>query len=92
VKYSPVGSKVNVVVGFEHDQTVIAVQDHGIGIPETDQPHLFEMFHRGSNVGGISGTGLGLAIVKQVATVHGGTIDFQTQPNRGTTFTLALPA
>ena len=42
------------------DQVVVAVTDHGIGIPASDLAHLFERYHRGSNVSGIVGTGVGL--------------------------------
>ena len=46
------------------------VADEGIGIPADEVPHLFESFHRASNVGAIPGTGLGLAIVKRIVTAH----------------------
>jgi signal transduction histidine kinase len=67
------------------------VADHGIGIPEEDQPRLFSTFHRGSNVSNVSGTGLGLAIVKKCVDVHRGRIAFVTAAGKGTTFTVTLP-
>ncbi|MES2911436.1 MAG: sensor histidine kinase, partial [Pseudomonadota bacterium] len=54
--------------------------------------HLFESFHRASNVGAIQGTGLGLAIVKNAVDVHGGTIDVSSMPGQGTRFTVRLPS
>ena len=71
---------------------VLTVQDHGIGIPDKDLPHLFEAFHRGGNVGEIPGTGLGLVIIKRCVDLHGGSISVQTKPDEGTTFTVRVPA
>ncbi|AFY69580.1 multi-sensor signal transduction histidine kinase [Thalassoporum mexicanum PCC 7367] len=70
---------------------VIKVSDRGIGIPKIDQENLFESFYRAKNVGNISGTGLGLAIVKKAVDLQGGRISFQSEVNRGTTFTIELP-
>lgn len=91
IKYSPIGSTVSVSLSFEDSRITISVQDEGIGISEFDQPRLFEMFHRGNNVQGIAGTGLGLAIVKNVVEAHGGTVTFETQLGRGSTFKFTLP-
>ncbi|MBK8024029.1 MAG: HAMP domain-containing histidine kinase [Chloroflexi bacterium] len=63
----------------------------GIGIPDADLKHLFEPFHRASNVGAISGTGLGLSITKEAVVMHGGTIEVKTEIGVGTTFTVRLP-
>ena len=67
------------------------VRDEGVGIPEADQPRLFEAFHRGSNVGTISGTGLGLTITKQSIEAHGGSLSFESKLNVGTTFLATIP-
>ena len=69
----------------------ISVIDQGIGIPADDLPHLFERFHRASNVGPITGTGLGLSIVKDAVTAHHGSIDVQSQVGVGSCFTVRLP-
>jgi signal transduction histidine kinase len=53
-------------------------------------PHLFEAFHRASNVGDIPGTGLGLAIVKNSVELHGGKIAVRSEPGRSTCFTVTL--
>jgi signal transduction histidine kinase len=69
----------------------IAVRDQGIGIPLEDQKHLFERFFRANNAMNISGTGLGLNIVKRYLDLLGGTIDFISAPEVGTTFTVLIP-
>ena len=61
-----------------------------IGIPADELGHLFESFHRASNVGSIQGTGLGLAIVKQSVEAHGGSIRVRSQVDHGTCFTVLL--
>ena len=95
IKYSPAGGTVRFSVKREGEgaqaATVFAVSDEGIGIPPDEVPHLFESFHRASNVGAIPGTGLGLAIVKNAVQMHGGTIEVRSQLGRGTTFTVRLP-
>jgi signal transduction histidine kinase len=91
VKYSPPGAAVTLTLQRQHHSLVIQVIDQGIGIPEKDQAHLFEAFHRGSNVADQSGTGLGLVIVKNCVEAHGGTITFHTSTGQGTTFTVTLP-
>ena len=76
----------------EEGATVFRVVDQGIGIPADEIGHLFESFHRASNVGTIQGTGLGLAIVKNAVEMHGGTIAVESRLGAGTTFTVRLPA
>jgi len=92
IKYSPTGSTVTLEVIREGEQVVLKVQDEGIGIPELDRAHLFEPFHRASNVGTEPGTGLGLTIVKEAVELQSGTIAVESQANTGTTFIVALPA
>jgi len=91
LKYSPEGSNVYLDLSFDENDAVIQVKDNGIGIPEADQPRLYETFHRAGNVGGIPGTGLGLAIVKRSIEAHNGTIEFESQVGEGTTFIVRLP-
>jgi PAS domain S-box-containing protein len=91
VKYSPQGGEVDFRVAVQGETVCFWVQDQGIGIPESDQPRLFECFHRSHNVRDIKGTGLGLSIVKQAVDLHGGTIAFHSQLDQGTTFEVRLP-
>jgi two-component system, OmpR family, sensor kinase len=75
---------------------VITVQDTGIGIAPGDLPHIFDRFWRAdparSRTGERAGVGLGLAISKWIAEAHGGSIEVESRPGRGTTFTVTLPA
>ncbi|MEY2952265.1 MAG: hypothetical protein RLZZ401_352 [Pseudomonadota bacterium] len=93
-KYSPQGQKVLFHVREEGGGVVFDVIDQGIGIPASEIAHLFESFHRASNVGNIPGTGLGLSIVKKSVELHGGTIEVTSQagdaPDHGTHFVVRL--
>jgi len=70
---------------------IIAVKDNGIGIPDSDQKHLFEAFFRAHNTGNIPGTGLGLNIVTRYASLMQGKIEFKSKVNQGTSFTISFP-
>jgi PAS domain S-box-containing protein len=70
----------------------LSIADTGVGIPPEYLPHVFDRFFRVPGQSDERGTGLGLAIVKQVVEAHGGTVACDSQPGRGTTFSLTLPA
>lgn len=91
LKYSPPGSAVRLKLACRDGQVSFKIVDEGIGIAPEDQEHLFEPFYRGHNVGGIPGFGLGLAIVKRLVELLGGQLSFESHPQRGTAFTVALP-
>ena len=91
IKYSPQNETVKVTLKITDDHLLLQVQDEGIGIPEADLKHLFQPFHRATNVGTISGTGLGLVITKEAVEMHGGTITAVSQLDMGTTFTVNIP-
>lgn len=90
-KYSPDNAEVLVTARREGCDAIIEVIDHGIGIPEKDLPHLYEAFHRASNVGDLPGTGLGLVIVKRCADLHNGRISVHSVVGEGTRFTVQIP-
>ena len=90
IKYSAHGGQVTFALSVSAGRTVFEVLDQGIGIPAEELPHLFEPFHRASNVGDIQGTGLGLAIVKKSVELHGGTIEVQSDCGRGTRIVVTL--
>jgi two-component system, OmpR family, sensor kinase len=91
VKYSPAGGAIEVDAAVTGDSVLVAVVDHGIGIPAADLSRLFERYHRGSNVSGIVGTGVGLYLVKIAIDLHGGCIDVQSKEGGGSRFTVTLP-
>ncbi len=91
IKYSPQGSTVQFELTCRAGQAIFQITDQGIGIPPEDLVHLFEAFHRASNVRNIPGTGLGLTIVKRSVDLHGGTIRVASQVGVGTTVTVTLP-
>jgi signal transduction histidine kinase len=72
----------------------LRVSDTGTGIPAAELPHLFERFHRveGSRGRTHEGTGIGLALVQELVKLHGGTVVVARELDRGTTFTVTLPA
>lgn len=91
VKYSPEGGTVRLHVWGDESNLTFCVTDEGIGIPAADQTHLFEAFHRASNVGAIAGTGLGLAIVQHCVQALGGRIMVTSEEGKGTEFRIVLP-
>jgi signal transduction histidine kinase len=96
VKYSPPGRPILVTVAREEGAAgplaVLAVADHGMGIPAADLPHIFDWYRRAGNVRQeISGAGIGLASVLQIVQQHHGTVDVASTEGAGTTFTLRLP-
>ena len=92
IKFSPRGGPISVVVERDQDMAVLMVRDHGLGIPATDLPRIFEHFHRAGNVArSIPGTGIGLASVRHIVEQHGGTVDVASREGEGSTFTVRLP-
>ncbi len=90
VKYSNNNSKI-IIEMISNSHITVKVKDHGIGIPEEDQKHIFERFFRASNALPFQGTGIGLNIVKHHVEMLGGSIRFQSKENKGTVFTVKLP-
>jgi signal transduction histidine kinase len=91
VKYSPDDRPIDLTVEREATAIVLQVQDQGIGIPPEEQSHLFELFHRCTNVQSIRGSGLGLAVVKTCVDAHQGQIQINSKVGEGTTVKVTLP-
>jgi signal transduction histidine kinase len=100
VKYSPGGGTIDIHINRWHpddapaDQRVrIAIADSGIGIPPESRDMLFERFYRAPNVDAnqISGMGIGLYVVNEIVTLHGGTIEVESEVGSGSTFVVILP-
>jgi len=93
VKYSREGGRVQVSAVRRDEKVVVSVTDTGVGIPEADLPHLFDAFYRGQAASsGVGGAGIGLAVTRRIVEAHGGTITATSDPGRGSTFVIALPA
>lgn len=93
IKYTKPNGKIDVFLEEAGDNYVIRVKDTGIGIPENAQKHLFTKFYRvhGGLDSGSTGTGLGLYIARSIADRHKGTIEVESKPGVGSTFTVTLP-
>ncbi len=93
VKYSGDARDIAVSTARRGDAVVVSVSDRGIGIPRDEQERIFERFHRvgGSLVHDVRGVGLGLAIVRHIVEAHQGRVQVESEPGRGSTFSLVLP-
>jgi len=93
VKYNVEQGFVEIVIDGCADSVSISFSDTGIGIRESDKERLFDEFVRIKNekTKDISGSGLGLSIVKKVIGLYNGTISFESEPGKGTTFSVMLP-
>ena len=94
IKYSPAGGRIAVSVQRQGSEIVLAVADEGIGIAKDDQRRLFEPFRRVglSREWSIPGVGLGLFVVRRIVEAHGGSIEVQSSPGKGSTFSVRLAA
>lgn len=93
VKFSGPGATVTVRVTATESRVIVAVEDHGQGIPRADLPRIFERFYKvdraRSRVAG--GTGLGLSIARHIVEAHGGRIWAESEEGIGSTFSFAIP-
>ncbi len=93
IKYTPKEKKIFIKLHCEDNQIIFKVADQGQGIPQEDQPHIFEKFYRASNItSSATGTGLGLAIVKTIVESHNGRIWVESKIDEGSTFFVVLPS
>lgn len=91
IKYSPENTEISIEISQDTNTTTFSVIDNGIGIPEKDQKQIFNRYFRSENVLLIQGTGIGLNIVKSHLNNLGGEINFVSNENKGSTFTIKLP-
>jgi signal transduction histidine kinase/predicted metal-dependent phosphoesterase TrpH len=96
LKYTPRGGKVEVaLITYINKRGTgvmeISIKDNGIGICEEDLEKIFEPYYRGKNISTEEGKGIGLSFVKEVVDLHGGKILVQSEPNKGSTFSILLP-
>ena len=90
-KYSGEGAKITCRHSIVNQYLHIQVIDEGIGIPKSEQQHLFGRFFRASNSVNIQGTGLGLNIVKQYVELMKGTVSYESEESKGSTFSITIP-
>ena len=94
IKYTPVGSHIEVSTRWEESMAVFTVADDGPGIPDQEKKQIFQMFYTGSTAVADSrrSLGLGLSLCKSIVTAHGGTITVSDNQPVGTVFTFTIPA
>jgi heavy metal sensor kinase len=93
VKYTPAGGRVTLSAELDADDVHVTIADTGVGIPEEELPKVFTRFYRvdHSRSRDTGGSGLGLTIAKSIAIAHGGTIEADSAPGAGSSFTVTLP-
>jgi two-component system sensor histidine kinase KdpD len=92
LKYSSPDSPLVFRVEAANDEVIVSVIDHGCGIPEYDQSHIFDKFYRARDVRGrVPGTGMGLAIAREIVQAHSGRIWVHSRPRQGSEFAFTLP-
>src|SRR5690606_31955254 len=91
IKYSPDGGDIQVAVDTAGSDAVLSVTDHGPGIPPDQMDEIFLPFRRGPWAALAHGSGLGLSVIRKIVDAHGGRIDVESEPGRGSTFVVRLP-
>ena len=90
-KYTPTGGRVEVIGSLDEQMVSVTVADTGTGILPGDLPKIFDRFYRAENARSQPGAGLGLAIAQRIVEQHGGKIHIESEPDRGSRFTVSLP-
>jgi signal transduction histidine kinase len=92
-KYSPPGTPIRIFAAHRNDSVLVSIEDEGAGIPSEERERIFHKFVRGADAkrAGIRGVGIGLALVKRIVEAHGGLVQLESTPGRGSKFTVVLP-
>jgi signal transduction histidine kinase len=93
IKYSREEKYIRVDVKRDADRVLLSVTDRGIGVAKSEQKKIFEKFYRAEDslVHETKGSGLGLSLVRHIVEAHGGEVQVESSPGKGSTFTLVLP-
>jgi heavy metal sensor kinase len=92
LKYTPVQGRIEVTLKASPTEATVLVSDSGIGIAQSDLPHIFDRFYRTDvSRSQVEGSGLGLAIAMGITEMHRGNLSVISEENRGTTFRIVLP-
>jgi signal transduction histidine kinase len=93
IKFTPAGGSITLKLTEQGDNAIFSIADSGIGIAKEEMVHIFERFYKAdkSRTRTKEGSGLGLSIVKRIVEMHHGSIDVESTPDKGTTFTVSLP-
>jgi signal transduction histidine kinase len=93
IRYTDEGGTIRVRLSSTPKEATLEVADSGIGIPARDLPHVFERFYRSDRARRAypGGSGLGLSIARWIVEAHKGTVEVESQPEKGTTFRVKLP-
>jgi len=92
-KYSPEAPNITLKADSDEDNFYLSIQDRGIGMTKEQQKHIFEKFYRvpTGDLHNVKGFGLGLAYVQKIVAAHGGSIDVDSEPGKGSKFSIKLP-
>ena len=93
IKYTPEGGKIDLYVGYAHNDAYVKIKDTGIGIPKEDLERIFERFYRVDKARSrqYGGTGLGLSIAKEIIEKNNGSLDIKSKVNEGTEVVIKIP-
>jgi len=93
IKFTPNGGEVTLLLIERKEQAQILIRDNGIGIPKAQQAFVFDRFYQAddSATRAYGGTGIGLALAKELVELHGGTIELNSEENKGTQLSIFLP-
>ncbi|MDI1313302.1 HAMP domain-containing sensor histidine kinase [Prosthecobacter sp.] len=91
LKYTPEHGKVHLACHAADNTVTVIIHDTGMGIPPTDQPHIWERLYRGDKSRTQRGLGLGLSLVKAIVEAHHGTVAVTSEAGQGTEFTITVP-